>query len=524
MVGQHLVVNEREIPSSFSDHSSQMEVVHFLDSVQPHLPVPAFAKYQNKPLGLQNAHLKHFSNHSVYTWRINTPNFNTRILLDELTLNIGDTLFTYSLDGDLLETTISSSTLGNSFVTVPSNRGMILQLKNYSNSAFAHISGYSLELRNEPKNRSDEFGDSYECQVNVNCQEGQDHRDIQRSVVRIFLKLGSSISWCTGSVVNNTNYDYKPYLLTAEHCGLVGSQIASQSDIDLWTFYFNYESSGCNNPDQEGDLNSQRITGATVLANSNDRGGDLGSDFLLLKLSRPIPDSFNVYYAGWNRQEEAIPQEGVGIHHPNGDIKKISTYWNPVTDGSFGGFVSNTHWIVEWSSTLNGHGTTEGGSSGSPLFDEHGLIRGVLTGGGSGCDNLDGPDLYGKFSRGWNSHGSESNRRLDVWLDPGNTGFLALNGANKGETAPLPNNDDLSVYPVPAAGNKLFLRDLGSPQDDIRIDLFDALGKVLYSGNFVVVPGEDNSIDISGLVNGFYLLRIHKNGQISERKFTVSRT
>ncbi|MDZ7845751.1 MAG: hypothetical protein U5L96_02660 [Owenweeksia sp.] len=51
-----------------------------------------------------------------------------------------------------------------------------------------------------------------------------------------------------------------------------------------------------------------------------------------------------------------------------------------------------------WAATANGHGVTEGGSSGCPLLDADGLIRGVLTGGLATCVANTDPDYYGKFS------------------------------------------------------------------------------------------------------------------------------
>ncbi|MDZ7778249.1 MAG: hypothetical protein U5L09_22835 [Bacteroidales bacterium] len=41
-----------------------------------------------------------------------------------------------------------------------------------------------------------------------------------------------------------------------------------------------------------------------------------------------------MYYNGWSRVESPA-QSGVTIHHPNGDIKKITTYTEPLTNGAF---------------------------------------------------------------------------------------------------------------------------------------------------------------------------------------------
>ena len=47
------------------------------------------------------------------------------------------------------------------------------------------------------------------------------------------------------------------------------------------------------------------------------------SDFLLVQLDDEPSMVFDVYYAGWDRSS-TVPSSAVGIHHPKGDIKKIS--------------------------------------------------------------------------------------------------------------------------------------------------------------------------------------------------------
>ena len=43
-------------------------------------------------------------------------------------------------------------------------------------------------------------------------------------------------------------------------------------------------------------------------------------------------------------------------------------------------------------------GVTEGGSSGSPIFDSAHRVRGQLWGGGSSCFNPSAPDEYGRYN------------------------------------------------------------------------------------------------------------------------------
>ncbi|MEA3444631.1 MAG: CARDB domain-containing protein [Bacteroidota bacterium] len=266
----------------------------------------------------------------------------------------------------------------------------------------------------------DGFGDSGYCQVNVNCSpEGSDWQDEKRGAVRIFLISGSSGGWCSGSLINNVKQDCTPYLLTADHCGMG----ASASNFSQWVFYFNYESSGCSNPSSAPSYNSK--TGCVKKA-AGGNGGSTGSDFLLLELNSDIPSSYNAYFNGWDKRN-IVSHSGVSIHHPMGDIKKISTYTTNLSSYQWGS-ASGSHWLVYWTGTANGHGVTEGGSSGSPIFNSEGRIIGDLTGGSSYCSQTGNPDLYGKLSYSWQSNGTSASQRLKNWLDPDDTGIETLNG------------------------------------------------------------------------------------------------
>ncbi len=140
------------------------------------------------------------------------------------------------------------------------------------------------------------------------------------------------------------------------------------------------------------------MIGVTKKANGPMSGG---SDFLLLELNSAVPEAYNPYYNGWNRGTPS-GSSGVGIHHPGGDIKKISTYTTglssctPNVSGEI--MATNAAWCLGWASTTNGTGVTEGGSSGSPLFDSNGRIVGTLSGGSSTCANPTAGDAYGKFA------------------------------------------------------------------------------------------------------------------------------
>lgn len=283
----------------------------------------------------------------------------------------------------------------------------------------------------------EKINESDPCQVNVNCSEGANWQDEKNGVARILMVQGFYQGLCTGSLVNNTEQDCTPYFLTAQHC----AEDVTQNDLNNWNFYFNYEASGCTNPTSESQVPNQYLTGCQEIAGSNDVNGNTiaKSDFYLVRIGtqnnqtatiQSLKD-FGAYWSGWDANNTAS-SNGVGIHHPSGDIKKISTYTSALVSSSYSNINPNTHWTVYWSATSNGHGVTEGGSSGSPIFNYNNgdsRIVGTLSGGSSYCNQVNSPDLYGKMSYHWESAGSTPNTQLKPWLDPENTGLLALSGS-----------------------------------------------------------------------------------------------
>ncbi len=363
------------------------------------------------------------------------------------------------------------------------------------------------------ENASRDFGDSESCQVNVNCSEGNNWKSQSRAVVRISVKVGSDLFWCSGTIMNNTNQDCTPYILTADHCG----EGASSADLEDWVFYFQYESTGCSNPSSEGSLANKSMTGCSLKSNSGN-AGDSDSDFWLVELDAAIPQFYNPYFAGWDRSGNAS-QNGVGIHHPSGDLKKISTYNSLISSGSWGGTVNGTHWLMNWSATSNGHGVTESGSSGSALFNNGGQVIGILTGGSSACSSSPGQgpnenDYYGKFAYAWESEGSTDNKRLKPWLDPTNSGLSRIGGiAWPCLEDPLtgidsPAIEDINTYPNPSKGIVRW-----TIPSIVKTEVYGADGRLL---NFRI---EDNSIDLSQHAYGIYLIRLtDKAGKIYQSK------
>ena len=246
-----------------------------------------------------------------------------------------------------------------------------------------------------------DYGDSGSCNNNVNCTEGNPWNSEIRSVAMILTAGGFRV--CSGALVNNIAQDLRQYFLTANHC--LGGETS-------WIFMFNYQSPSCFN--QNGPT-TDTVQGCVRRATLAD------SDFALLELNEPIPDDYNVVYAGWSAQDVAATA-GVCIHHPTGDIKKISFENDDLVSDRYLGNqgVVASHWkVTDWDD-----GTTEPGSSGSPIFDTNHRIVGQLHGGYASCTSQTA-DWFGKFSMSWN-RGSSSATRLRDWLDPLNTQQLTV--------------------------------------------------------------------------------------------------
>ena len=98
---------------------------------------------------------------------------------------------------------------------------------------------------------------------------------------------------------------------SAQHCAMQ----ATPAELGQAIFYFNYEAPGCENPSSPEGLLDQSVVGCARLAAS---GGmhplpPDGSDFHLFELSH-IPPEYNVYYAGWNRNDCGPGSHAGGDH------------------------------------------------------------------------------------------------------------------------------------------------------------------------------------------------------------------
>lgn len=258
------------------------------------------------------------------------------------------------------------------------------------------------------------YNSSLPCMVNVNCPEGDAYQMQKNSVVRILIASDKGFYYCTGSLMNNTKKDSTPYVLSGFHC-----EHDLIPNYDNYIFVFGWETPSCQLPNIEPSY--QTMDGCSLISKREE------SDFVLYKLNTKIPFVINAYFNGWNKSDNKIPSKTAMIHHPNGDVKKISidndpaVIWNSSINWMNGIITPGKH---HWRVSLD-KGASMGGSSGAPLFDEDKRVVGQLNGGNSNC--MLSTLFYGRLSKSW-ADGTTPATRLKEWLDPLNLGLDTLSG------------------------------------------------------------------------------------------------
>lgn len=343
---------------------------------------------------------------------------------------------------------------------------------------------------------------SGDCNIDINCPLGDDWKDQARSVAMIVVNGGGI---CTGALINNSCDNGIPYFLTANHC--LGGNTGT------WAFRFNWsspegtESCATTSPSTDpGTPYDETANGASILVSGSE------ADHALLKIDNMTlsdAEDWKVFYAGWNHDDtDGSITQATGIHHPGGDLMKICREDDsPYHQNQWG---ASVWWVDEWE-----QGVTEGGSSGSPLFDQNGRIIGQLYGGGAACSgtvNNGAPDYYGRLGVSWDLG-------IGDYLDPDSCG--GDNMTNDGwdpNTVSLPKQENkvlFSIYPNPSNGN--FTINLDS-KGRKTIFISDLTGKVVTEK-----VTWKNLVDIDGnsFTPGIYLVRIHTLENQDTRKLII---
>lgn len=418
-------------------------------------------------------------------------------IFDQFELPAGARLYAYTSQSQVLGAYSAKSCLPSGKFLIGVLKGQKAYLELYEPAGVqgqsqVHIGRVDVAYDKNAMVGAEDFGSALPCHVNINCATGANWQTEKKGIARILMVFSNGEGWCSGTLIANTSNTYDPYFLTAHHCQLIGNN----PDFGLWRFDFDYESPNCSNPGTEPVPHS--VLGSERIAFRAE------TDFMLLKID-PIPLNYDVYFNGWNRDNNltTIPANSVYIHHPVGDIKKISVDTQacviyPSTlawGGVFGTSPANSHW-----KSVTDIGLFQPGSSGSPIFDPNKRIMGQLHGGSTAVGNeckVTGA-YFGRFNLSWNQ-GSTSDTRLKEWLDPTNTGAVTQNGYAR----PV-------IQGFTISGN--IKSHWGVPMNHVRLDISgsasafvftDTLGNYHFDnmptgGSFSVKPSLDSN-DVNGV-------------------------
>lgn len=397
-------------------------------------------------------------------------------------------------------------------------------------------------------------GGSSVCMINAICPAGVNYPNQRKATFETLLIATEGVVSCSATMINNTGNTgstCKQYFLTATHCDAANSTVSSH--FDQMFLRFNFEQATCNATTAIPQSNT--LLGANFIARANYNESapttDIKGDFLLMEARQAIPASWNVVLAGWNKNPNidttaTLPKKLIGFHHPDGDVKKVSSAQimeSVSLDGPNG--PTGTHWAM-WIT----EGLASTGSSGSGLFDGDGYLIGIASVGGDtalapACrltatgDTVEGNPgrflAYSKFAYDWDYSidGSANNRKLKPWLDPVNSGIVKLNPVksnctpvNGGTGISINNNaldNAISIYPNPSTSGLVQVKINLADQSDLTIDLYDITGKKLNSFKVDKIRSGAYTLDLSQYSNGMYLLKCSDGSAISSKKIMLSK-
>jgi lysyl endopeptidase len=245
----------------------------------------------------------------------------------------------------------------------------------------------------------EDIGRAGSCNVDIACSgltSSPGFLPMKDAVAQMVLNDGVFSYLCTGTLLNDSDPTSQiPWFYTANHCfdneeppyrTPAQLQTVANTVATIWFF----EANACR---------SNVVSSAWVQVN----GGatyvysTVTSDVMFVRLRNPAPPG--AFFAGWDANPMVTGTQVISVHHPQGDLKKVSqgAMLGFSTPGVGGG--SNQFIQVRWSS-----GTTEGGSSGAGVFTSNGaqyLLRGGLFGGTALCSVPNGTDNFSRFDQAY---------------------------------------------------------------------------------------------------------------------------
>ena len=367
----------------------------------------------------------------VWNIKITSPNaYSLNFIFTKLYLPEGAELYIFNDDGTMVygPVTEKQNQHGKSYLTdIIQGKSAIIQLSIPITSKEKPeliiqrvVHGY----RNIFSNLDIGYGESGPCNEDVACYfpAWQDEAD---GVVQILLSNGNEL--CSGSLLNNTAQDYRPFILTAFHCIDIGNPnidgdpdengILEQYEIDEaeeWLVRFRFRHTTCG---------GSTIANGVTYDDTHFRAAWNTTDFALVELEdNIINDTYSVgqkVWLGWDRTGNT-PTNGTYIHHPSGDVMKYAYNNDALPETARGSTSSGQNfWYTKIDVGTSDKGTLENGSSGSPVFDQNSRVVGQLNSGFPGCNSTK-EFWHGCLFRSWTGDSTDTGR-LSNWLQPTGT-------------------------------------------------------------------------------------------------------
>lgn len=482
------------MPQIDFDLVAQEDAINDLDKSNPY----RFGYELEVNLGLKNAGIWDLLPNGDAVWRINIVSQGARtinFIFDQYVLPEGATVYLYSQDRQSLIGAYTNvmnhpeEMLGTWMVEGDNVWVEYFEPANVKDQGKLNIGsvihGYRSVTESSLNNRG--LNDSGPCNLDVDCTIGTDFDD-KKDLLKHAVALVSQGGFvCTGTLLNNTSLDMEPYFLFANHCNFNPATSA---------FRFNWISPNpvCAANQNSTSSASNTTSGAELLATANE------SDYRLFRLTGGLNPNWDLEWAGWDATGN-IPPYTVGIHHPAGDIMKVARNDVGLTKQQI------SQGRLVWAITTAGGGweigVTEGGSSGSGLFNPDGQLIGTLCCGAAACagTNDNGQvDFYGRFAV------SYANGNLAQWLDPTNSGVTSLMTLSEellsvDSASALENN--MSLYPNPSTGI-VNISVKGASTSHISYEIYAIDGRKITEGTF----NNQTIIDMNNQSNGIYFVKI----------------
>ncbi|MCP5049230.1 MAG: hypothetical protein GY940_18820 [bacterium] len=429
-----------------------------------------------------------------------------RVHFDNINLPTGAELYIYNANGEAFGpyTGMGPADDGDFWSNTVSGSLAYIQLRHYGAPSQSDLeaAGFSIadvgilgekflvpffQERVEPGNLSTtESFCSYNepCIEDASCHNNSAVNAAKDAVAHMQWVSGAFIYYCSGGLVADTDSSSQiPYFITANHC------LSKNKDAKKLECFWQYATSNCGGSCYDPVGAVPRTLGSDVISSNRT------ADYTLLQLWENPPSGSA--FLGWTTANVANSNNTnlFRISHPSGAPQAYSSHRVDTSAGTCGGWPRG-NWI--YSRDLEG--STEGGSSGSPVVNSSGQLVGQLSGGcgtnvNDVCDAVNNATVDGAFAAYYSS--------VSEWLDP--------------DTTPPPGGDDMHVDSISLSTKKK------GPRTDLKaaVTIVDDNGNPVsgatVTGTYAGYGSDSDTTNSSGVAN----LKLTVTGNITSFSFCV---